>query len=111
MWSFPKNADSSGKPIWQFMGLLPRLWTGAVWGNAVFSVQRRFYSASNTFPQLIKRIDLLTMDGSSLEDLPVDQILEIVDAEMDGNKQPKVILFDIGGVCVSRFTGSPLNNH
>lgn len=41
------------------------------------------------------------MVSSSLDDLPVDKILEIVDAEMEDPKLPKVLLFDIGGVCVS----------
>ena len=30
----------------------------------------------------------------------VELILEAIDAEMEGS-QPKVLLFDIGGVCVS----------
>ncbi|ATY66096.1 HAD-like domain [Cordyceps militaris] len=34
------------------------------------------------------------------EDPPVDLILEAIDGELYGPKQPKVILFDIGGVCV-----------
>jgi len=39
----------------------------------------------------------------SLEDPSVDQILEAIDDEMAATrKQPKVLLFDIGGVCVSR---------
>lgn len=35
------------------------------------------------------------------ESFPVDQILQAIDAEME-NLKPKVLLFDIGGVCVSR---------
>lgn len=35
------------------------------------------------------------------ESYSVDQILEAIDAEME-NPKPKVLLFDIGGVCVSR---------
>jgi hypothetical protein len=35
-----------------------------------------------------------------VEDPPIDQILEAID-EMAASKQPKVLLFDIGGVCVS----------
>lgn len=42
-------------------------------------------------------IRFLAMDPESYS---VDQILEAIDAEMDGLK-PKVLLFDIGGVCVS----------
>ncbi|KID85894.1 epoxide hydrolase [Metarhizium guizhouense ARSEF 977] len=34
-----------------------------------------------------------------VEDPPIDQILEAID-EMAASKQPKVLLFDIGGVCV-----------
>lgn len=34
------------------------------------------------------------------ESFSVDQILEAIDAEME-NLKPKVLLFDIGGVCVS----------
>ena len=41
------------------------------------------------------------MSGINPEDPPVDLILQVVDLEMDGPKQPKVLLFDIGGVCVS----------
>ncbi|KFH46853.1 Acyl-CoA dehydrogenase family member-like protein [Hapsidospora chrysogenum ATCC 11550] len=40
------------------------------------------------------------MDIYSLEDRTVDHILDLVDAEMSAEKQPKVLLFDIGGVCV-----------
>lgn len=40
------------------------------------------------------------MAGINIEDPPLDLILEVVDSEM-GPKQPKVLLFDIGGVCVS----------
>ena len=42
------------------------------------------------------------MDIYSLEDRTVDHIIDLVDAEMTAGKQPKVLLFDIGGVCVSR---------
>lgn len=35
------------------------------------------------------------------ESYSVDQILEAIETEMD-NLKPKVLLFDIGGVCVSR---------
>lgn len=35
------------------------------------------------------------------ESYSVDQILEAIDIEME-NLKPKVLLFDIGGVCVSR---------
>lgn len=41
------------------------------------------------------------MSGINPEDPPVDLILQVVDLEVDGPKQPKVLLFDIGGVCVS----------
>jgi hypothetical protein len=34
------------------------------------------------------------------ENYSVDQVLEAIDAEME-NLKPKVLLFDIGGVCVS----------
>ena len=34
----------------------------------------------------------------------VEQVLELVTAEMAVVKKPKVLLFDIGGVCVSEFT-------
>ncbi|KAM4065999.1 hypothetical protein HRG_000158 [Hirsutella rhossiliensis] len=40
------------------------------------------------------------MSLSGFEDPLVDQILEAVDAEMASQKKPKVLLFDIGGVCV-----------
>jgi hypothetical protein len=39
--------------------------------------------------------------GMDPENYSVDQILEAIDAEM-ANLKPKVLLFDIGGVCVSR---------
>lgn len=48
------------------------------------------------------------MDIYSLEDRTVDHILDLVDAEMSAEKQPKVLLFDIGGVCVS--DGAPLTD-
>lgn len=32
---------------------------------------------------------------------PADLIMEAIDGELYGPKQPKVILFDIGGVCVN----------
>lgn len=35
------------------------------------------------------------------EEQPVEYILEGIDAEMAASAQPKVILFDIGGVVVS----------
>lgn len=35
-----------------------------------------------------------------LDSIQVDSILDVV-ADMVDSKQPKVILFDIGGVCVS----------
>lgn len=41
------------------------------------------------------------MDIYSLEDRTVDHIIDMVDTEMVAGKQPKVLLFDIGGVCVS----------
>lgn len=41
------------------------------------------------------------MSSVNPEDPPIDLILEIVDSEMPGARQPKVLLFDIGGVCVS----------
>lgn len=41
------------------------------------------------------------MDIYNLEDRTVDHIIDLVDAEMASKQQPKVILFDIGGVCVS----------
>ncbi len=41
----------------------------------------------------------------SSEELPVETILEAIDG-MDSPKRPKVILFDIGGVCVSQGTGA-----
>lgn len=31
----------------------------------------------------------------------VEQVLELVTAEMAAIKKPKVLLFDVGGVCVS----------
>lgn len=40
---------------------------------------------------------ILAMDPESYS---VDQILEAIDIEMEDLK-PKVLLFDIGGVCVS----------
>lgn len=50
---------------------------------------------------------LVTMDGFG-EEPPADLIIEAIDGELYGPKQPKVILFDIGGVCVSHFpTQSP----
>lgn len=42
------------------------------------------------------------MDGFG-EEPPADLIIEAIDGELYGPKQPKVILFDIGGVCVSYF--------
>ncbi|KND88964.1 Acyl-CoA dehydrogenase family member 10 [Tolypocladium ophioglossoides CBS 100239] len=36
----------------------------------------------------------------SVEDPSVDPILEAIDGEMASQKQPRVLLFDIGGVCV-----------
>lgn len=39
------------------------------------------------------------------EDQPVEYILEGIDAEMGSQAQPKVILFDIGGVVVSDGDG------
>lgn len=41
------------------------------------------------------------LPGMDTESYSVDQILEAIDIEMD-NLKPKVLLFDIGGVCVSR---------
>ena len=41
------------------------------------------------------------MSVLSFEDPTVDQILEAIDVEMADQMQPKVLLFDIGGVCVS----------
>jgi hypothetical protein len=35
------------------------------------------------------------------EDQPVEYILEAIDGIMAPSPQPKVLLFDIGGVCVS----------
>jgi hypothetical protein len=37
----------------------------------------------------------------SQEDYPVDFILESIESAMAPPKQPKVLLFDVGGVCVS----------
>lgn len=45
---------------------------------------------------------LVTMDGFG-DEPPADLIIEAIDGELYGPKQPKVILFDIGGVCVSHF--------
>jgi hypothetical protein len=36
----------------------------------------------------------------SQEDYPVDFVLDSLETIMTPSKQPKVILFDIGGVCV-----------
>lgn len=36
-------------------------------------------------------------------DVPIDDILTVIDIEMANQRQPKVILFDIGGVCVSSY--------
>lgn len=36
-----------------------------------------------------------------LEEHPVEYVLEAIDAEMEVSTQPRVILFDIGGVVVS----------
>ncbi len=36
----------------------------------------------------------------SQEDYPVDFVLDSINSAMAPLKQPKVILFDIGGVCV-----------
>ena len=44
------------------------------------------------------------MDVYSLEDRTVDHIIDLVDTEMSAVKQPKVLLFDIGGVCVSHWS-------
>ena len=41
------------------------------------------------------------MSELGTDDPPVDLILDVIDAEMPDPKQPKGILFDIGGVCVS----------
>jgi hypothetical protein len=49
------------------------------------------------------------MDIYSLEDGTVDHILDLVDAEMSAEKQPKVLLFDIGGVCVSDSASLTVN--
>lgn len=46
------------------------------------------------------------MDGYSLENPTVDQIIAVIDAEMAASNQPKVILFDIGGVCVSHISAN-----
>lgn len=35
------------------------------------------------------------------EDQPVEYILDAIDSVMSSQPQPKVLLFDIGGVCVS----------
>lgn len=43
------------------------------------------------------------MSFSDLEDYSVEQIIEVID-EMARSKQPKVLLFDIGGVCVSQLS-------
>jgi hypothetical protein len=37
----------------------------------------------------------------SQEDVPIEFVLEGIESIMASVKQPKVILFDIGGVCVS----------
>lgn len=37
---------------------------------------------------------------------PADLIMEAIDGELYGPKQPKVIMFDIGGVCVSQNASS-----
>jgi hypothetical protein len=37
----------------------------------------------------------------SQEDYPVEFVLNSIESVMAPQKQPKVILFDIGGVCVS----------
>lgn len=54
---------------------------------------------------LLKNIDYLPFLGTmqSLEESDtflIDHVLEAVD-DMTDSKQPKVLLFDIGGVCVS----------
>lgn len=41
------------------------------------------------------------MDIYNFEDRTVDHIIDLIDTEMADSKQPKVVLFDIGGVCVS----------
>jgi len=37
----------------------------------------------------------------------VEQVLELVTAEMAAIKKPKVLLFDVGGVCVSELAQFP----
>jgi hypothetical protein len=37
----------------------------------------------------------------SQEDVPIEFVLEGIESIMASSKQPRVILFDIGGVCVS----------
>lgn len=41
------------------------------------------------------------MSEVGIENPSVDLILDVIDAEMPHTNQPKVVLFDIGGVCVS----------
>lgn len=43
------------------------------------------------------------------DEQPVEYILEGIDAEMAASTQPKVILFDIGGVVVSEHCSLQLN--
>lgn len=38
------------------------------------------------------------------EDLPVEYVLDAIGTIMSSQRQPKVILFDIGGVCVSALS-------
>lgn len=42
-----------------------------------------------------------------LEDTPVAElVLDVIDEEMAAPKKPKLLLFDVGGVCVSDISRS-----
>jgi hypothetical protein len=45
------------------------------------------------------------------EDQPVEYILDTIDDIMASPSQPKVLLFDIGGVCVSEYSDCSLSSH
>lgn len=40
----------------------------------------------------------------SQEDFPIDFVLESIETIMTSENQPRVILFDVGGVCVSNHS-------
>jgi hypothetical protein len=49
----------------------------------------------------------IKVGSMSQEDYPIEFVLGSIEAIMPGQKQPKVLLFDIGGVCVSETSLVP----